>query len=266
MFKAEPSIVNLADWFQSETGLYALEWEKARFDALVADVFGYHALQVGMPELDFLENNRIAFKIHAFSSNCTDSSYKRLNVSVLAESELLPVASQSIDLLLLPHGLEVSMNPHQVLREAERVLVPEGRVVISGFNPWSLWGLRHRSPFCNPWLPVQSTGLVSLPRLKDWLKLLSFDLDRGHFGCYVPPSSSKKWIERFSFMEQAGDRWWPVCGGMYVVSATKRVSGMRLLTPDWKKRRKGAGARATVTGVATSHTTNSLKESQDVSN
>ena len=180
MFKAEPSIVNLADWFRSETGLYALEWEKARFDALVADVFGYHALQVGMPELDFLENNRIAFKMHSFPSNYANSSDKRLNISVLAESELLPVASQSIDLLLLPHGLEVSMNPHQVLREAERVLVPEGRVVISGFNPWSLWGLRHRSPFCNPWLPVQATGLVSLPRLKDWLKLLSFDLDRGH--------------------------------------------------------------------------------------
>ncbi|WP_311197136.1 class I SAM-dependent methyltransferase [Sheuella amnicola] len=263
MSKAQPSIVNLADWFRSDSGKYMLEWEKSKFDAVVADVFGFNALQVGACGQDFLENNRISFKLYAFSSKNTSFPPGGEGVLVLSESELLPFASQSIDLLLLPHGLESSMNPHQVLREAERVLVPEGRVVISGFNPWSLWGLRNRLPFAKPWLPEKHAKLVSLPRLKDWLKLLSFDIDRGHFGCYVPAFATKKWIDRFSFMEHAGDRWWPVCGGVYVVSAIKRVSGLRLLMPDWKSPAKKTRARATTHGVATSQTTQVLKDSRE---
>lgn len=269
MSKAQPPIVELADWFQSDSGIYTLDWEQARFNALVADVFGYNALQIGMPELDLLKNNRIPFKAYAFGFKNGCLSGEGSGSIVLAEPEYMPFASQSIDLLLLPHGLETSANPHQVLREAERVLVPDGRVVISGFNPWSLWGLRNRLPFIQPWLPQTQGGLIPLPRLKDWLKLLSFDIDRGHFGCYVPPSASKKWIDRFAFMEHAGDRWWPVCGAVYVVSAIKRVCGMRLLTPDWKTGRKTARtrhrARAAVPGVAASQT-NTLAKGQDSSN
>jgi SAM-dependent methyltransferase len=155
----------------------------------------------------------------------------------------LPFDSQSVDLLVLPHGLEASTHPHQVLREVERVLVPEGRLVISGFNPWSLWGVRQHIPYLTPWLPQSIHDQVSLPRLKDWLKLLSFDIELGHFGCYVPPFRSQKWINRFAFTEAAGNRWWPVCGAVYVVSAVKRVAGMRLITPRWKTAsslRKGA--------------------------
>jgi SAM-dependent methyltransferase len=264
VYKAQPPIVELADWFRSDSGIYTLDWEQARFNTIVADVFGYNALQIGLPELDLLKNNRIAFKSYALSAKSGFLADEAAGAIVLAQPECLPFASQSVDLLLLPHGLETSPNPHQVLREAERVLVPEGRVVISGFNPWSLWGLRHRLPFVSPWLPQAQGGLLPLAAVKDWLKLLSFDIDRGHFGCYVPPCPNQKWIERFAFMEHAGDRWWPVCGAVYVVSAIKRVSGMRLLTPDRKTARQ-ARRRAAVCGVAASRT-HPLAEGQDSSN
>src|SRR5690606_4793432 len=160
-----------------------------------------------------------------------------------------PLATQSVDLLTLPHALEYASDPHRVLREAERVLMPEGRLVITGFNPWSLWSLRHRLSR-RDWLP-ECDRLISIARLKDWLKLLSFDMDRGHFGCYVPPVSSERWLRRYAFMEDAGDRWWPVCGAVYVVSAVKRVHGMQIVAPSWKTRKR---ARATVPATLNRHT------------
>ena len=142
-----------------------------------------------------------------------------------------------MDLVVLPHQLEFSPAPHQILREADRVLRPEGRLVVVGMNPLSLWGLRQslsRRPFA-PFLPP--TGqLIGIPRLRDWMKLLSFEIDSGHYGCYAPPCRTQKWLDRMHFLEDAGDRWWPICGAVYMVSAVKRVRGMRLIGPAWKRR------------------------------
>lgn len=250
---AEHPIVDLESWLRSDIGQYMLVWERARFDALVADAFGFNALQVGMPGLDMLDQNRIAFKAYTGPQLPDLACAAQWQSVVLSEAELLPFASQSIDLLVLPHGLECAADPHQVLREVERVLVPEGRVVISGFNPWSCWGVRNSTPYMKQWLPYPSKALVSLPRLKDWLKLLSFDIDRGHFGCYIPAISSKKWIDRFSFMQHAGDRWWPYFGAVYVVSAVKRVPGMRMLTPGWKSKQKRMAGRAVAASLSTNN-------------
>jgi SAM-dependent methyltransferase len=239
-------IVELAEWFDTAPGQYVLRWELAQFDAVLADVFGYHALQVGFPELDLLRANRMPFKAYVGSEMPSAQDAARWQACTVAYPEALPFESQSIDLLVLPHAFECTDAPHEILREVERVLVPEGRVVISGFNPWSLWGVRNRMPGMEPWLPHAPSAQVSLARVKDWLKLLSFEVDRGRFGCYAPASRSEKWLNRWSFMEAAGDRWWAVCGAVYTVSAVKRVAGMRLIGPAWKKSPRKAPARASV--------------------
>lgn len=252
MSTKESTIVSLSAWLSTDSGQYARNWEQQRFDAMVADIFGYRALQVGVPEMDLLRENRMPFKAFA-GPNLPAAELKRDWEGVVqALPEFLPFDSQSMDLLVLPHILETAANPHQVLREVERVLVPEGRVVISGFNPWSLWGLRHRTPFLKPWLPPAVSHQVSLSRLKDWLKLLSFEIELGHFGCYVPPCRTQKWLDRTSFFESAGDRWWPACGAVYVVSAVKRVQGMTLLKPNWKTQAAPKSARRAA-GVALQH-------------
>jgi len=156
--------------------------------------------------------------------------------AVAADPLQLPVASQSLDLVALPHALESHLDPHALLREAERVLRPEGQVVISGFNTASLWGLRRwfaRRDSGSPW----DARFIGLLRLKDWLQLLSFELNGGRFGRYAPPLANPVWRERFAFMDRAGPRWWPILGGLYVVRAVKRVHGMRLITPAWRKER-----------------------------
>ena len=117
-----------------------------------------------------------------------------------------------------------------LLREAERVLMPEGQLVILGFNSLSLWGARQAfgKMTGRPFVPA-AQDLIAFTRIKDWLKLLGFELERGRFGCYRPPLAHENWLTRFAFMEAAGDRWWPIFGAAYMVTAVKRVRGMRLV-------------------------------------
>ncbi len=241
----ETDIVGLGAWFDSAPGAYVRNWEQAQFDNIVADVFGFNALQVGLPELDVLRSNRMPFKIYVGTHDWDDPG-GQWHAQVVATPEELPFESQSIDLLVLPHAFECTEHPHRVLREVERVLVPDGRVVISGFNPWSLWGVRGRLPGVEAWLPHPPSAQVSLPRLKDWLKLLSFEIDQGRYGCYAPACESERWLRRWGFMEKAGEKWWPVCGAVYVVSAVKRVRGMRILGAPWKKDKRRARRAAPV--------------------
>lgn len=217
----------LSDWFETAKGGYVLAWEQAQFDSAVEDVFGFNAVQAGAPEVDFLRESRIPLKVHAgLDAGC----------ALRAEPGQLPLASQSVDLLALPHVLEFSAQPHQILREAERVLMPEGSVVISGFNPLSLWGARRALGWERSEIPWCGR-FIGLLKLKDWLALLGFELTGGRFGCYAPPFSQGVWLRRFAFMESAGDRWWPICGGVYVVRAIKHNVGMRLVTPSWRDKR-----------------------------
>jgi SAM-dependent methyltransferase len=238
------AIVELTQWFQTPAGEYVREWELARLDATVDDLFGFHAVQAGPAIFDALRANRIRFKAWVGPVLPAPGMLPDGFAVVHADVEALPFASQSVDLLVLPHALEYAADPHRVLREAERVLRPEGRLVITGFNPWSLWGARHRLGR-GGWLPA-SGRFLSISRLKDWLKLLSFELDRGQFGCYAPPLATTTWLQRYRFLEKAGDRWWAVGGAIYMVSAVKRVHGMRLVGPAWKKKRRRAAATVAV--------------------
>ena len=132
----------------------------------------------------------------------------------------------------MPHTLEFTSDPHRLLREAERVLMPEGQLIILGFNSLSLWGARQSvgKMTGRPFVPA-AVDLIAFTRLKDWIKLLGFDLERGRFGCYRPPLGSDQWLSRYGFMEAAGDRWWPIFGATYMIKAIKRVRGMRLVGP-----------------------------------
>ncbi len=234
-----PPIVKLSEFLRSPPGRYVLDWEQQQLDAAVADIFGYHALQLGLPELDALRENRMPLRFCASDRLLAADAQRsgaHCRVTVINRYEELPFATHSIDLVVMPHILEFAEEPHQVLREVDRVLVPEGQVVLTGFNPASLWGLRQMLARLGmaPFLPREGQ-FISLPRIKDWMKLLSFEVSRGRYGCYSPWARSDKWLARWRFMEKAGDRWWPVFGSVYLVTAIKRVRGMRLVGPAWKR-------------------------------
>ena len=245
------AIIGLTQWLQTPAGRYLLEWEQRHLDRVVADLFGFHALQVGLPELDALRANRmphrwvasvsaLPFALPTDATDATDvaAGAPRVAVALHCDFDALPFDSQSLDLVVLPHGLELARDPHLTLREVERVLVPEGRVVILGFNPASLWGLRQRLGRLRRRLTSGARRSLYLPaagdfigyrRLRDWLRLLSFEVESGRFGCYKPPVVTQKWLSRYDWAEHVGERWWPVFGAAYFVVAVKRVRGMRLV-------------------------------------
>ena len=216
---------SLSEWFATPQGGYVLEREQVFFDRTVSDIFGYNALQLGLPEHDFLRSSRMPLR---FSGGNQQGNNVRLCCTEL------PFDTACLDLVLIPHVLEFAEHPHQILREVERVLMPEGSLVISGFNPRSLWGLRRAlgSKEGYPW----NGHFITLLRLKDWLALLGFEVAAGRFAAYAPPFQTAKWLERYAFMEKAGDRWWAVGGGVYLLHAVKRVPGMRLIKPQWNER------------------------------
>ncbi len=248
-----PPIVRLSEFLRSPPGRYVLDWEQQQLDSAVADIFGYHALQLGLPEIDALRENRMPLRMCASDRRpATAGRGQGCRVAVITRYEELPFATQSIDLVVMPHVLEFAEEPHQVLREVDRVLVPEGQIVLTGFNPVSLWGLRQMLSRLGmaPYLPREGQ-FISLARIKDWMKLLSFEASRGRFGCYSPWVRSEKWLARWRFIEKAGDRWWPVLGSVYLVTAIKRVRGMRLVGPAWKRQNALRPALAPARPIAT---------------
>ncbi|GAB4124525.1 MAG: methyltransferase domain-containing protein [Sideroxydans sp.] len=224
MAHSKVSVQTLSEWFATEQGGYLLEREQDYFDRTVEGLFGFNAVQLGLRDRDFLRNSRIPLR---FTAGNQEGNTVRVCLSEL------PFDSASMDLVILPHALESAENPHQIIREVERVLRPEGSLLISGFNPYSLWGLHRllgrRQGF--PW----SGRFIALARMKDWLALLGFEVVGGCFAAYAPPFRQRKWLERAAFMEKAGDRWWAVGGGVYFLHAIKRVPGMRLIKPSWNK-------------------------------
>jgi SAM-dependent methyltransferase len=241
-------IIGLARWLQAPAGRYLLAWEQRYLDEVVADLFGFHALQLGLAELDALRANRMPHRWVATdfvpkrpaAEDKADGAapLPRVGVALHCDLDALPFDSASLDLVVLPHALEVARDPHLALREVERVLVPEGRVIVVGFNPASLWGLRQRvgrwrrlfMPRRGPSLYLPAEGeFIGYRRLRDWLRLLSFEVEAGRFGCYLPPVRSEPWFARLGWMDRTGERWWPVFGAVYVIMAVKRVRGMRLV-------------------------------------
>jgi SAM-dependent methyltransferase len=231
------SIPGIDGWLDTPQGRYVMAWEQAKIDAVVADLFGYNAIQLGLPQFDLLAQNRIPLRQTAGESE---------RVDVLCDMRELPFAANSIDLVVMPHILEFHDDPHQILREVERILIPDGQLVITGFNPISLWGLRQHLPDGRDKFPTNGS-YISVLRLKDWLQLLSFEVDRGNFGCYAPPFHQERWLKRWHFMEAAGDRWWSFAGGVYLLRAVKRVRGLRLILPPWNQTKATRKALSAVT-------------------
>ncbi|HPT56817.1 MAG TPA: methyltransferase domain-containing protein [Casimicrobium sp.] len=219
------------DWLETPLGRYVVGREQAIFDRALPDLFGFYALQIGCAGVPLMQSSRVT---HQFTMAWdTDAA-------LLAEPDQLPFSDNQFDVIVLPHTLEFQALPHEVLREVFRVLRPEGRLLITGFNPYSAFGIkryfgRERS---TPW----NAEFISLSRAKDWLTLLGFDIVGGQLDCYALPAQTERNLQRLTRLESAGDRWWPFAGGVYFLHAVKRVAGVRLLKPDWARtpRRKRA--------------------------
>lgn len=212
------------EWFKSPLGQYLLSLEYGYINPVVMDTFGFYAIQMGNFDIDFLDHSRIPNKF-SLNSNHAD---------LMASNEALPFEEASVDLIIAPHILEQMAEPYELLKEIHRVLMPEGRLIISGFNPMSLWGIKRLLSFDidYPW----NAKFIPLSKIKEWLPIIGLEMVEGKMGCYVPPIQQSSWLKKLHTMEKLGDRWWPMLGGFYFLVIQKRVHGMTPIRPLWKKK------------------------------
>lgn len=232
MPQTKPLSDELIDWFATETGHLLLKQEQAAFERLTSQIFGFQLLQLGILDNNspIIVNTRVQRE-----TLIGEQSQPGMHNYLAADHQSLPILSDSIDAVLLPHTLDFCRDPQQVLREVERVLVAEGKIVISGFNPVSLWGMLaklKRNTSQVPW----NGHFVSYTRLHDWLLLLGFDVEETEVFMFRPPMESSKIMQKLEFLEKIGPRLWPRLGSVYMIKAVKRVSTLTPVKPIWKRR------------------------------
>lgn len=229
---------SLEAWMETPLGQALVEEESERLDQALSYLFGYHLLELSISnKLHLARNSRVqhCFSLAPLRPSCgKEDGVEALGAEGLTDIEHLPLASEALDVVVLHHVLEYSENPHQLLREASRVLIPRGHVVIVGFNPVSGFGLfkffgrmfgrsihwRHHS--------------LRLTRVLDWLNLLDFEAVTIEQGFYRPPLQQTGIMRRLRWLEHWGKRFNSPLGGFYLIVARKDVAAMTAIKPDWQ--------------------------------
>lgn len=177
-----------------------------------------HLLNLGLPQLVQVTDQ--------FFAQQDDSS-------LAADAAFLPFQDDSFASVLLPHVLEGHALPHQVLREAYRVLQAEGHLLLTCFNPLSLCGMQKMLRSGS----VPQGQYYTFARVKDWLQLLGFEVVGSAMYHYAPISKSALLGSKLEFLNSVGDRWFPMLGGSYVITARKREAASRLIGKVSQRRR-----------------------------
>lgn len=177
-------------------------------------------------------------------------------VQLVSELDQLAIAPDSVDAVLLAHTLDIHHNPHAVLREVDRILRPDGHLLVLGFNPGGTWGVRRllsRGGF-----PPGLQHMISERRLKDWLRLLDFRIRKSEFYHFQQPffrvwgeaggearaSAQMAWASHpvSQRPRRIGSRFaWPVFAACYALVARKQTCQATLIRPGWRKRPRLVG-------------------------
>ncbi|ALZ84681.1 methyltransferase domain-containing protein [Pseudomonas oryzihabitans] len=206
------------EWLSGPLGQLLLEQERLLIDEELKRHFGSYLVHYGPhPESP---------------ANCGQLRHRvRIgpplgDVDIVCEEGAWPLGEHAADVVLLQHGLDFSLAPHRLLREAALSVRPGGHLVVVGINPWSLWGVRHYLARD----ALRKARCFGAHRVADWLSVLGFALEKRRFGCYRPPLSSPKWQQRLAWMEQGEaepNREQAAGAGFYLLSARKLMFGMR---------------------------------------
>ena len=247
-----PGLHGLRQWFTSPLGNYALSTESAMLEQLLPGFLGYHLVQFSIQNRPLFHSSQMHHKL------CVGLDDLALNGLVAAPGQL-PFARDVIDLVLVHHLLDYVESPQELLREAARITLPMGHLVIIGFNPSSLWGAWWgMTRFIKT--PPRGGRFISPRHLMDWLNLLNFNISRIQYAIYGLPMNRDS--------EQVGDYTQgfsrhlnlPI-GSIYVIVAQKQVSGLTPISPQWRSSR-GFGPLSVVrsvghaaTAVTTVHST-----------
>ena len=206
---------SIEEWYQSPLGEKTFSAEKLSVNEIISRLFGYHILQIGLESQNLIDESPAGHKI-IFSS----AWYPGVRKAV-TDCERLPLASDSIDAIVLYHALDFTDDSHELLREVTRVLRPGGQMLIIGFNPVSIWGMwrlfkRKKSL---PW----KGRFLSIRRLSDWLRLLNLHIDSINTCVHFLPFNINRVLNYAEIMENFGRRLKSPFGGSYSIRCVKQV-------------------------------------------
>jgi SAM-dependent methyltransferase len=202
-------------WFNGPYGQLLLEGEQRLLEEELARFFGGYMVHYG-PSAQASPN---AAQIQRSVRVGAPFS----GVEIVCEEQAWPLTEYAADVVLLQHGLDFSLSPHGLLREAAHSVRPGGHLLVVGINPMSAWGVRHL--FARD--ALRQARCIAPNRVSDWLHLLGFALEKRRFGCYRPPLASTAWQARLAPLETWGDAWQSPGGGVYILVARKLVIGLR---------------------------------------
>jgi len=220
---AQPDIIS---WFNTPIGQRLLQAEQVKLNRIMPEMYGYHLMQLSANSGP-LSLSRQSPVTHHFSLGVT----LKEEAGAVAEFESIPIDAESIDVALLHHALEYSTNPHQLLREAARTIIPNGYIIVVGFNPWSFSTVKRQLGRLFSQNAQRRFHNLRRSRLLDWLQLLDFEpalLEYGDHGWPVQNQYGKS-IEAYL------RNLFPVFGSFYIIVARKSVTPMTVIKPEWKK-------------------------------
>lgn len=220
-----PNLNSICDWYQTDAGRLLADKIEPHIWQMTACVFGYTAVQLGnvFLEKDLLKNCTIAQKVILDQAR---------NPTMYADSAALPLSHDSVDLFVLPHTLDFVAEPHQVLREVERCLVPDGHMLIIGFNPisfYGLWKIFLRRNKVAPW----NAHFYSIHRIHDWCSLLGFDVVETRYTAHLPPFKKIQAWGKMQAVEQVMQKRLAQVGGVYMCLARKRIATITPIKSVW---------------------------------
>ncbi len=220
------SYQGINEWYASQSGKNLSEDISLSLAESLSQCFGYYAVQIGCSNLteSIVQKSRVR---HQFVLDVKDAE-------VLAQHEYLPIANDSVDLVVAAHCLSYSKHPHALLREIDRVMVPEAKLIIIEMNPLSLWGLRHslqawleKMPWCG--------RLFSQKRLNDWLTILGFKKMQILKVHYDLPLQLKTQNTLAHWLSKATKRWLPFMSAVNVFVYEKSITPMTPIKSLWRQ-------------------------------
>lgn len=207
-------------WYLTDAGQHFSAEINTVLTPMLNELFGYTAIQLGNypPDTRLLTESRVN----------TNWLAGEAGGDIVCNPEQSPFAGDAIDLLILPHTLELSQDPHAVLREVERMLVPEGYIIIVGLNPWTAWGAWQLARY------RRAYPFYTLGRIRDWLSLLGFEY-LGEPSCHISmlEISIPARLEHSPLIKKLSCKTAKIIAGGYVVLAKKKVTTMMPVKPSW---------------------------------
>ena len=230
LFRAKKKFISISDWYQTELGQFLLDELTEKLEPVLSTSFGYYSLQIGCPG----ESGQLLQSCQIRNKFTLDRAIP--GSDICARSAHLPIANDSVDLVILMHHISTTEEPHALLREVSRILIPQGKLIIVDFNPLSLWGLRH---FFQSWLEQipWSGHYFSASRLTDWMQLLGFAQQKQLKVGYLPPIQQPRILRHLSWLEKGMRNWMKFSSALNVLVYDKNVVPLTPLRARWVARK-----------------------------